>query len=180
MSELIHIRPAIEADLPTINTILRAVIQNPYGSGNIDEEEVAEELERISSALKQPESGTTLIAENSYDKKNVGFAFFGDPNPKLLEFTNSDPATTLELRLLYPDPTERSRGVGSTLLKAVENSALSMGLQRIELTSGPRYFLIGSGIFYRKMGYQQLGIIPRYFNELYPAKVFQKVLKRED
>lgn len=175
MTETIHIRPANEADLLAITTILRAVVQNPYGSGEVDEDEVIEELARISSAFKEPVLGRTLMAEDQATNP-LGFTFFGPVTPKLLEFTKSDPTKTLELKLLYPDPTQRSRGVGSTMLRAVEQHAEENRLTRVELTSGPRYFLIGSGIFYQKMGYRDLGTIRKYFNDTYPAKVFQKDL----
>jgi GNAT superfamily N-acetyltransferase len=169
----VTIRPALKTDLPSIEQILRATIQNPYGSGNVDEEEVREELEKIGKTFISSEKGEVLLAENEH---TLGFAFIGKPEQKLLDYTKSDPDSTLELRLLYFNPNQRNRGAGSQLLSAVEQRAKDMNMNRLELTSGPRYINIGADIFYGKRGFKSLGIIPNYFNDKFPAKVFQKDL----
>lgn len=168
------IRPASTEDLPTIELILRNTVQNPYGSGKVDEGEVQMELERIKKALASPSEDATLIAQSEH--KTVGFAFFGLPDPRLTAFTGSNPITTLELKLLYVDTTRRNSGVGSQLLEAVEQEAKRRHKSKIELTSGPRYILIGSGRFYLKKGFRLAGTIQNYFDGGFWAKVFQKEL----
>lgn len=105
----IIIEKATSADLPAIEKILRATVQNPYGSGNVDEREVKEELEKIRQSLDSPEHGQTLIARGDQDD-TLGFAFFDSPDPRIIDLTGSDPDTTLELKLLYLDPSVRRRG----------------------------------------------------------------------
>ena len=172
----VAIKPASALDLPAIERILRATIQTPYGSGNVGESELAEiqaELDRVRNALESPDEGDVLIAEPA-GGEGIGFAFFGKPDKRLLDFTHSDAASTLELRILYLDPQQRERGIGTQLLNSVEESAKHMGMSTIELVSGPRFIRIGSAEFYKKNGYSQLGVIRNYFEEKYPAWVFQK------
>lgn len=171
----VHIRSASRTDLPVIEEVLRNTVQTPYGSGNVDENEVQMELARINKAFDSSEEGQLLLAE-SEKGQGLGFAFFGKPDPVLLNFTHSNPATTLELRLLYMNPSQRSQGVGSQLIARVEEHAKEMGMKRVELTSGPRYIMIGTGTFYRKKGYTLVGTLRNYFEGIYPANVFQKDL----
>lgn len=174
-SSQVTIRSASRTDLPAIEKILRATVQTPYGSGNVEEDEVQMELEKINKTLDSTEEGQILTAKDEQGE-TLGFAFSGRPDPRILDFTHSDPATTLGLRLLYLDPNKRKQGVGSQLLNAVEEAAKSAGMSKIELTSGPRYIWIGSGRFYLKRGYKLVGTIPNYFEGKYWAKVFQKEL----
>lgn len=175
----VTIRPVTVDDLPEIQRILRATVQNPYGSGNVDEGEVQMEMERITKALAQPEGeDATLVARNQ-NGEILGFAFYGNPDPRLTAFTGSDPANTLELKLLYIDPDKRNNGIGNQMLESVENEARKRGKSKVELTSGPRYIMIGSGNFYRKKGYRLAGTIPHYFEGAYWAKVFQKEVMRQ-
>lgn len=172
----VFIRDAIPTDLSTIIKILRNTVQTPYGSGNVDEAEVQMEIGRIKKAFGSSEEGKLLLVEDG-NNQSLGFAFIGKPDPILLNFTHSDPETTLELRLLYMDPSQRLQGVGSQLIEEVEEQAKEMGMNRIELTSGPRYISIGTGTFYKKKGYTLVGILSNYFERIYPARVFQKDLR---
>lgn len=170
----VNIRPATKADLPFIERVLRSTVQTPYGSGNVDEDEVQMDIGRINKSLDSSKD-ELLIAETG-EGQGLGFAFFGSTDPRILAFAHSDSATTLELRLLYLNQDQRNKGTGSRLLDAVEGKAKDLGMHRIELTTGPRYFLIGSGVFYSKKGYRKVGTIPNYFEGKYPAWVFQKDL----
>ncbi len=171
----ISVCPATKEDLPAIEKILRNTVQNPYGSGTVDEGEVQSQLGRINEALGKQEGDKTLVARDQFGE-TLGFAFFGKPDPRISEFTHSDPEYTQELKLLYVDHVKRSSGVGGRLLDAVEHDAKSTGATSIELVSGPRYMLIGTGEFYLKKGYSLAGSIPNYFEGQYVAKVFQKSL----
>lgn len=171
----VEIRAATLADLPAITTILRATIQNPYGSGQIDENEVWAELEKIVPALENRSSDQTLLAQDQVGHV-TGLAFYGLPDPRITEFTGSDPQQTTELKLLYLDPGQRRQGIGTQLLRAVERSVEESGQSRVELVSGPRYILKGAGRFYEKLGYTLMGTIPNYFDGQYWARVFQKDL----
>ena len=171
----ILINAATENDLLGIKKILRATIRTPYGVGDVDETEVQMELERITRALSLPEEGKTLIARDQQGEA-LGLAFFGKPDSRITDFTGSDPETTMELRLLYLDPSKRGQGLGSYLLQAAEDEMREKGTRKIELVSGPRYILIGSGRFYSKRGYSLVGTIENYFEGEYWAKVYQKEL----
>ena len=62
-------------------------------------------------------------------------------------------------------------------MEAAEKLARAQGKSRIELTSGPRYLIIGTGEFYLKKGFTRLsGRIDNYFDNQYSARVFQKNL----
>ncbi len=171
----ISISDAVESDLPAIEDILRKTVQTPYGSGEIDVAEVKEEMDKITEALNSEEKGRLLIAKDKYEQA-LGFAFWGDADPRLIEFTQSNPDTTTELRLLYLDPDKRKQGIGSRLLKSVEQEAKDEGKDRVVLASGPRYIMIGSHEFYAKKGYSLKGTIHRYFEDKWWARVFQKNL----
>lgn len=169
------INTAVKADLPAIKAILEATIRTPYGIGGVDKPEVQMELERVTRTLYSSEEGRILVAKNKQDQV-LGFAFFGKPDSRITDFTQSDPETTTELRLLYLDPSKRRQGIGGGLLQAAEDEAKRKGMHRIELASGPRYILIGSGRFYSKKGYRLVGTIENYFEGKYWAKVYQKKL----
>lgn len=171
----ISISTAVEADLPAIEDILNATVQTPYGSGEIDTDEVEKEMDRINQAMESADKGRVLIAKDKYEQP-LGFAFWGKPDPRLIEFTQSDPETTTELRLLYLDPDNRGKGIGSKLLQSVEKEAKEEGNKRIVLASGPRYILIGSGEFYEKKGYTLKGTLHRFFEDKWWARVFEKDL----
>ncbi|MFH0957538.1 MAG: GNAT family N-acetyltransferase [Pseudomonadota bacterium] len=169
------INSASRADLGVIEKILRGTVQTPYGSGQVEEAEVKDELERINKALDSSEEGQILIARDEGNEV-LGLAFFGKPDQRLADFVKADPTTTVELRLLYLDPDKRKRGIGSSLLEKVEETARNTGMHRIVLSSGPRYILIGSGSFYLKRGFRSIGTIANYFEGKYWARVFQKEL----
>ncbi len=172
----VDISPAVKEDLPEIKRMLRETVQNPYGSGNVDEEEFQADLARLNETLGTDGEDQILIAKNGQGQA-LGFAFIGKPDPRMLAFTGSNPATTLELKLLYLDPTQRKKGIGSQLLDAVEQVARNQGKSKIELTSGPSYLIIGTGEFYLKEGFTRLpGRIDNYFESQYSARVFQKDL----
>lgn len=171
------IREASPSDLPEIESVLRDTIQTPYGSGFVGKEEEVEiqmELSRIRNSFESPDESNILITESNEGVK--GFAYFGPPDSRITDFMGSDPATTLELRLLYLHQAARIKGIGSKLLHRVEQEALKNGKQRVELTSGPRFILIGTGTFYLKSGYTRVGTINNYFEDKFPAWVFQKNL----
>lgn len=169
------IREGLKTDIPFISHVLRATLQMPYGSGIVDEKEVEMELGRIHKAFESSDNGRVFIAENEQDQ-GLGFAFIGTPDKRMTDFTHSDPSLTLELRLLYLDPAQRSKGVGSILIQTVEQEAKNMSMSKVELTSGFRFISIGAGVFYEKKGYKLMGIIPNYFEGRYPANVYQKAL----
>ena len=170
-----QINAAVKADFPAIKAILEATIRTPYGTGKIDQSELQMELERVTNTLDSSGEDRILVAKDKQGQV-LGFAFFGKPDSRITDFTHSDPETTTELRLLYLDPSKRRQGIGGGLLQAVEDEAKRKGMQRIELTSGPRYILIGSGRFYSKKGYRLVGTIENYFEGKCWAKVYQKEL----
>ena len=170
------ISPATRDDLLEIWHILRETVQNPYGSGNVDEGEFQADFARLTETLDTDGEDQILIAKNRQGQA-LGFAFIGKPDSRMTDFSGSDPKTTLELKLLYLDPIQRKKGIGSQLLEEVEKVARAQGKSKIELTSGPRYLRIGTGEFYFKKGFTRLvGKIDNYFDNRYSARVFQKNL----
>jgi GNAT superfamily N-acetyltransferase len=62
----------------------------------------------------------------------------------------------LELDLMHVEPEHRGKGIGKSLIRAIENFAKSNGLTAIRLNS-PTWQGVG---FYEKCGYNEMGRIP--------------------
>ncbi|MBF0276375.1 MAG: GNAT family N-acetyltransferase [SAR324 cluster bacterium] len=75
----------------------------------------------------------------------------------ILQFTEK----TANMSLLAVDPSFQRKGIGSDLVRFVEQSANAAGLASIFLEV--REINKGALIFYRSHGYRQINLLPRYY-----------------
>ena len=111
--------------------------------------------------IDDPET-MTLVA--SVDGHMAGFAImhFGDLRAHLL--------------LLAVEPAYRKHGIGSALLKWLESSCVTAGIQdiRLEVRAGNTL----AQRFYRNRGFASAGRIGGYYDRREAAVILQKVLAR--
>jgi GNAT superfamily N-acetyltransferase len=106
-----------------------------------------------------------------------GLGMYGPPSPKLTEHTRNNPDETMEVKLLLVDPEFRRKGIASKLLTLIERDVLALGKSKIQITCSNRFGTEEAQEFLVKMEYTPDGVIERYFDKIYSAKVHQKVLK---
>lgn len=101
---------------------------------------------RIARALTDPE-GVVLVARRK--RRIVGFA--------VMQFYES----RAHLNLLAVAPGFRRRGIGRALLEWLESSARTAGtfLLRLEV----RAENVAARTFYKRLGFQEVGLKPRYY-----------------
>jgi ribosomal protein S18 acetylase RimI-like enzyme len=114
---------------------------------------------RVRHQIDDPET-MTLVA--SVDGQMAGFAImhFGDLRAHLL--------------LLAVEPAHRKSGIGSAMLKWLESSCVTAGIQdvRLEVRAGNTL----AQHFYRNRGYASAGRIEGYYDRREAAVILQKVL----
>jgi ribosomal protein S18 acetylase RimI-like enzyme len=103
---------------------------------------------RLSQLLETDPSGRVLVA--SIDGRVCGFAVL-HITPALHRSTGVGRVTALAVL-----PSSRGAGVGRRLMEASEQHFAALGLQRIEVTSGPLHERAYA--FYRRLGYQDQGV----------------------
>ena len=98
------------------------------------------------------------------------------PDERMLPFAQTD--NPLELVNAYVSRKRRKQGVGTALIKKLEEFALAQGATEIFLNSGPRYRKSGWE-FYDKVGYKRVALAEGYYQDeegSYDAPVWSKVL----
>jgi ribosomal protein S18 acetylase RimI-like enzyme len=122
---------------------------------SFDAEDQAIALELVNCAIDQPDQKdySFFLTTNS-DDQLVGYACFG-PTPLTLG--------TYDLYWIAVDPALSSKGIGTRLLKAVEESIRSNQARMllIETSSGQNYEL--TRCFYVKNGYKLVETIPDFY-----------------
>ena len=79
--------------------------------------------------------------------------------------------TTAEIKRMWIDPVARSRGLGRSLLAALEAKAIELGCRSIRLDTNAH--LTEAAALYRSSGYLE---VPSYNDNPYAAHWFEKSL----
>lgn len=96
-----------------------------------------------------------------YDRKN--FAFYikntaGEVVAGVYGFVITQ-HKTMRLEFIWVQENNRGQGFGTQLLQAVDRDAMTQGCHTIQVST-----MDFQGVmFYEKMGYQQVGVIPQWF-----------------
>jgi ribosomal protein S18 acetylase RimI-like enzyme len=104
--------------------------------------------QRLNELLRTDPTGRVLVA--SVDGRISGFAVL-HVTPVLHRLTGVGRVTALAVL-----PSARRASVGKQLIDACERHFTALGLERIEVTSGPLHEQAYS--FYRRLGYQDQGV----------------------
>lgn len=165
------VRPATKADLPALRGILQTWVRY---QGELLQEEVDDDVHHIEESLKGKNNESYLVAQTT-DGKVIGMMGLV-PEPKSEVKQHAATERPMELVRVYVDRDFRlGRGVGTALIREIEQLAKSQGATEILLDSGPRYKESGHG-FYDKMGYQRVGVNKDFYGEGGDAVVWQKLL----
>jgi GNAT superfamily N-acetyltransferase len=103
---------------------------------------------RLTDLLRTDPTGRVIVA--AVDGRVSGFAVL-HATPALHRQTGVGRVTALAVL-----PSVQRAGVGRLLLEACERHFAGLGLQRVEVTSGPLHERAYS--FYRRLGYQDQGV----------------------
>jgi len=103
---------------------------------------------RLSDLVRNDPSGRVLVA--SVDRRISGFAVL-HVTPVLHRNTGVGRVTALAVI-----PSAQRSGVGKHLIEASERHFAALGIERIEVTSGPLHEQAHS--FYRRLGYEDQGV----------------------
>jgi len=88
------------------------------------------------------------------NKDLVGIIGLSDPLPKVLTFTRTEKPA--EIKILYVDKSQQSKGIGRTLVSFIEDEAERQGYTELLVRSAEKYKDISWG-FYQKLGYAKVG-----------------------
>ena len=135
----IIVRDAVAADADSLVPLLSAL---GYPADALT---IADRLRDLHAA---DETGRVLVAMDG--DQCVGFAVLHS-TPVLHRATPVGRITGIAVR-----PSVQGRGVGRELLRAAEAHFRALGLERIEVTSGPTH--VGAYPFYRRLGYVDQGV----------------------
>jgi ribosomal protein S18 acetylase RimI-like enzyme len=164
------IRYAQHGDIVPLRPILETWIR---WEGKIIRKEVEGNLANIQKSINGEIAAKFLVAESTTGEV-IGTIGFTPPDERLLSFANTE--RPIELINAYVSKEHRAgKGVGTALVKQVEEESLALGYTEVILNSGPRYKDTGWG-FYDKIGYSKAGIARRYYG-FYDAPVWRKKLQ---
>ncbi len=170
----IQIRLLRQDDIEIIRPILECWIRH-WETGDIIPEEIDEIIKEMENSINNPNISTYLVAETPLDGV-IGVVGFRPPTQEMLPFVTVDKAT--ELTNFYVAEKHRGgKGIGTSLLNAIEQRAVKRGYEQIVLNSGPRYKETAWG-FYDKMGYARVGEVKDMYGPGVHAPVWSKTLTK--
>lgn len=164
------VRPLTVHDLPFLRRILEMWVRR---QGELLPEEIEDDMNQLRESLKGGNS-RYLVAE-TLDGRVVGMmGLIPEPKPEVKQHATTE--KPMELVRAYVDKEfRRGQGVGTALIRGIEQLARDSGVTEILLDSGPRYKESGHG-FYDKQGYQRIGVNKDFYGPGGDAVVWQKVL----
>lgn len=141
--------PLSRRDRPRLAELLAAT-----GAFNADEREVALSLFDVSLESDGADDYEFLGAFDERTDRLVGYACFG-----------ATPATdgTYDLYWLAVDPAAQGRGVGSALVKAVEQKLLDRGARLLVVETSSRPDYAGTRRFYARSGYTEAARVRDFY-----------------
>jgi len=168
------IRLIREEDIPQLKPILETWIKDRNTHESLPDE-VADVMDVMRKSIDGGNDRVYLVAEAS-DDQVIGVVGFKNPDETMLSFAKThNPA---ELINAYVAQDKRGgKGVGSTLVRRLEEEVILRGYTEIILNSGPRYKETGWGFYDKQPGYTRVGIAEKMYGEGGDAPVWSKVLE---
>ena len=124
---------------------------------------------QVSNSRTSPEEVTSLIK-----KQNLIVAFFDNAIVGSVAIKIMNDKRTGEFGMLVAEKSYRGLGIGSALVKAAENWAISKGFKRMRLELlTPRYWEHPSKVFLKEW-YSRIGYVPdktEPFEKMHPEKI---------
>ena len=141
MAAAASIRFATRADALAIAEMSRDLVEQGLGWSWTKE--------RVLRSLRHPDTNAIVALPHGCEAGHVGFAImkYGDEAAHLL--------------LLAVRPAEARRGIGTAMLRWLEESARVAGIARITLEA--RAGNAAAGSFYRRLGYSTSQLLPGYY-----------------
>jgi GNAT superfamily N-acetyltransferase len=136
-----------------------------------DREEVAKYIERIKNEILGKIEFNTGYWIAKEETIVLGITGLSDPLPKIMPFAETDKPA--EIKILYVDSNQQTKGVGRSLVSFIESEAVRRGYKELIVRSALRYKNTAWG-FYKKMGYKETAEL--LTNEKEPMQVFEKIL----
>lgn len=160
-------------DLPYLRRILEMWVRDSE-THEIIPEEVEKDLQHLRDSLLPGSSERYFVAEDPSGRVVGMMGLVLEPKDALKPFAKTE--KPMELVRAYVDKDFRGgRGVGTSLIRRIEQETKRRGGTEVILDSGPRYEKTGHG-FYLKMGYEIVGVNKDYYGSGGDATVFSKVL----
>lgn len=147
-------------------------VRFPMPDGPVRHEEVQEDLDLVRDSNAGLSSRRYLFAQDT-SGLILGVMGLQIPEEAMLRFSLTD--KPIELINAYALRNSRAKGVGSTLLAAIEVLAKESGHEEIILNSGPRYKETGWPFWRKKYG-DPVGILEDRYGPGLDAMVWRKVL----
>lgn len=166
------VRLLCEEDLHPLKPILESWVRH-RDTGVPIPEEVESDLQVMRDSLHQG-IPIYLVAEAA-NGQVIGVIGLTFPSERMKEFTTT--SAPIELINAYVASDWRGgKGVGTALVRALEEEARQRGCTEVILNSGPRYKETGWGFYDRLPGYSRVGIAERMYGEGGDALVWRKYL----
>lgn len=158
--------------LPSVRRILESRIRAP-DSGEVLTDEVAEVIETMRRAVEGREVARFLAAVTGAGTV-VGVLGMRPLAPAMKGYARGK--RPIEMVHAFVAVGGAAKGVGSSLVEALESRARQDGHDEMLLNSGPRYASTGWGFFDRQPGYERLGVLENYYGQGQHAPVWGRWL----
>ena len=166
------VRPLRNEDLDAIRPILETWVRDSE-TRQILPEEVEEDLEFMRKSVRNENPRSYLVA-GDIGGTVIGVVGFMPPSDRMRSFTIT--ANPTELVNAYVAKESRAgKGVGTALVKAIEETAKAKGHTEIVLNSGPRYQQTAWGFYDQLPGFKRVGVAEKLYGDR-NAPVWRKIL----
>ena len=166
-----HIRSFEPADLPAVREIMIVWVRD-RDTGRPLPDEVETNLREMVKSLRGKSGRKYLVAEDA--GQVLGVIGYKSPDTVMRSFAKTQNPAELINAYVRQD-LRGGGGVGTALVRALENAAQESGFSEIILNSGPRYEKTGWG-FYDKIGYERCGVAKNYYGRGGNAQVWRHQL----
>ncbi len=167
------VRPLQSSDIAHLKPILETWIRFPTITGKLLTEEVRETIEEIEKSLTH-ENGKQFFIAQSQDGAVLGMMGMQPISWDMRPFAHTQHPVEIINAYVHFDE-RQGKGVGKTLVAAIETESINQGCEELLLNSGPRYKETGWP-FWRKTFGEPVGILKDHYGPTFDAPVWRKVL----
>jgi len=169
----INTRLLIEADTDLLRPILERWIRDSE-TGEPFPNEVEDVIREMRASLTGLNDRTYITAE-TLENGVIGVIGFRHPEERMIPFTTRKEAAEL-INAYVAEKHRAGKGVGSSLVSALEHEVKKRGFTQVVLNSGPRYKDTAWGFYDRLAGYKRVGIVENMYGVGRHAPVWRKEL----
>lgn len=167
----INTRPFQGGDISALQPILERWIRDSI-TGEAFPDEVQGVIDAMTESAQVTADRMYLVAESSQDGV-IGVIGFRQPEERMLPFITD---RAVELINAYVAEDQRGKGVGTSLIQALEREAVNRGVKQVVFNSGPRYKDTAWAFYDRLQGYERVGEAKNMYGEGRHAPVWRKDL----